>query len=109
MSTTDTSEKGLERLIEIGLVADAGYESGASANFDKSYCVDKPLLLRFLRSTQPNEIAKLEHSHGTLFEDKFLKDFLSKYSQKASLTYSGTALNRGRPHLPYTTKNPPPV
>lgn len=106
MSTTDTSEKGLERLIEASLVTEAGYERGDSADFDKAYCVDKPLLFRFLRSTQPNEIAKLEHSHGALFEDKFLKRLFDQIQSKGIIEVLRNGIKQGEATLSLYYKKP---
>ncbi len=73
MKTTDTSEKALEALIEASLLDEAIYVKGDPADYDKTYCVDKVQLLRFLRSSQPDELAKLEKSFGPLSEEKLLK------------------------------------
>ena len=79
MSTTDTSEKGLETLImrhltgEDGLfnsgttfVAEAplkptgnGWFAGTSASYSREYAVDPDQLFQFLKTSQPDEFAKL--------------------------------------------------
>jgi type I restriction enzyme, R subunit len=71
--TTDTTERGLEALIEASLINEAKYLRSESTDYDKTYCVDKVQLFHFLRATQPQEIARLEQAYGNLFEDKFLK------------------------------------
>ncbi len=70
---TDTSEKGLEALIEKSLLTESGYIKGQSSNYDRTLCLDKTLLLQFLRQTQPVQIAKLETHYGTRFEDKLFQ------------------------------------
>lgn len=59
MNFTDTKEKGFETLIVDWLVQHNGYEEGANSDYDKEYAIDETRLLRFLRDTQPTEIAKL--------------------------------------------------
>ena len=82
MNTTDTTERGLEALIEESLINEAQYVRGEYADYDRAHCVDKVQLLRFLRTTQPQEIAWLERSHGNLFEDKFLKRLFDQIRAK---------------------------
>lgn len=59
MIFSNTKESGLETLIVDWLVQHNGYEEGANSDYDKEYAVDETRLLRFLRDTQPTEIAKL--------------------------------------------------
>lgn len=59
MNFTDTKEKGFETLIVDWLVQHNGYEEGINTDYDKEYAIDETRLLRFLRDTQPTEIAKL--------------------------------------------------
>ena len=79
MSTTDTSEKGLESLIMRHLtgsdglfpaggsvVAEAkpaaagtGWFAGAPAAYDREFAVDTEQLFAFLKDSQPEEFAKL--------------------------------------------------
>ena len=59
MNFTDTKEKGFETLIVDWLVTHNGYEEGSNEDYDKEYAIDETRLLRFLRDTQPTEIAKL--------------------------------------------------
>lgn len=59
MSTSDTSEKGLESLIVGGLTSVAGYVLGDSKDYDRDHAVDIDKLLTFLQSTQPNVFNQL--------------------------------------------------
>lgn len=59
MNFTDTKEKGFETLIVDWLVTHNGYEEGSNEDYDKEYAIDETRLLRFLRDTQPTEVAKL--------------------------------------------------
>jgi len=70
MRTTDTSEKGLEALIEEYLCSEqAGYERAYSNEFDRGLCINKKHLFRFLQETQPEKHEKIL-KRG---EAKFLK------------------------------------
>lgn len=73
MNTTDTSEKGLEALIEKSLLTEAGYIKGQPSDYDRKYCIDKTQLLQFLHQTQPTQITKLETSYGKRFEEKLFQ------------------------------------
>ncbi len=56
------------------LVADEGYElRNAKADYHRALAMDKALVLRFVRSTQPEEWAKLEGHYTTAAEDTFFK------------------------------------
>lgn len=68
MKTSDTTEKGLEALIEDYLCSDAvGYEHAYSADYDRTLCLHKKDLLRFLEETQPEKLEVIR-KRG---EDKF--------------------------------------
>jgi len=73
MTSTDTSEKGLETLIEKSLIETSHYLKGQPNDYDRIYCIDKTKLLQFLRHTQPQEIAKLETKYQAKFEQKLLQ------------------------------------
>lgn len=68
----DTSERGLEALIERSLLEEAGYLKGDPADYDRAYCVDTAQLFAFLRATQPQRVARLEVAYGAQFEEKLL-------------------------------------
>lgn len=56
------------------LVAAEGYElRDAKAQYDRALAMDKVLVLRFVRSTQPDEWAKLEGHYTAAAEDTFFK------------------------------------
>jgi type I restriction enzyme R subunit len=71
--TTDTSEKGLEALIERSLILESGYEQSVQATYDRAYSVDKDKLFRFLEATQPVEFAQSGLGKGGVAEEKVLK------------------------------------
>ena len=59
MATTDTSEKGLEALIERSLIDEAGYAVGDPQDYDRDYAVDLVKLLAFLNATQTETVETL--------------------------------------------------
>ena len=77
--TTDTTERGLERLIctaltgsacEPGLLVErraaygVGWICGAPEDYDREYCLDLTQLAAFLRETQPEAAAALALGRG---------------------------------------------
>jgi len=54
MSSTDTTEKGLETLIVESLMSDAGYVQGDSPDYDRDHAVDLAQLRAFVTATQPD-------------------------------------------------------
>jgi len=76
--TTDTSEKGLEFLIEQSLVNESQYRQSYSADYDRDLCINKRLLFEFIKETQPA-------SYDTIVkrgEDKFLKRLYDEIRKK---------------------------
>lgn len=59
MIFTNTKENGFETLIVKWLTEHNNYEEGSNADYNKEYAIDETRLLRFLRDTQPTEVAKL--------------------------------------------------
>lgn len=60
------SEKEYQRYIIERLVTENGYIERKAAYFDRSFAIDRELLLRFLRETQPDTLAALTK----IFKDK---------------------------------------
>lgn len=70
MKTTDTSETGLEAIIEAHLCGDqTQYDRAYSTEYDRALCLNKKHLFRFLQETQPDKLETIL-KRG---EDKFLK------------------------------------
>lgn len=78
----DTSEKGLETLIETSLLNQAGYIKGQSHNYEPNYCIDKTLLLQFLNQTQPTQLDKLKTKFGQKFEQKLFERISKQIKDK---------------------------
>ena len=69
---TNTSEKGLEAHITQHLCLVNGFEERHFDQFNRTECVDEELLFKFLKETQPDEVAKLKQSHGNNFRQRIL-------------------------------------
>ncbi len=70
MKTTDTTERGLETLIEKHLCTEeVGYTQAFSTDYDRTLCLNTKQLFSFLEATQPDKLATIR-KRG---EDKFLK------------------------------------
>ncbi|MCT3921674.1 type I restriction endonuclease subunit R [Elizabethkingia anophelis] len=66
---TDTSEKGLENIIEKHLVEINNYRQSYSADYDRDLCINTKLLFEFLQNTQPHAFETIQ-KRG---KEKFLK------------------------------------
>lgn len=78
MQHTDTSEKGLETLIETHLCEVEQFARSYSNEYDRDLCLNKKQLAEFLRATQPEK-------YDTLLkrgEDKFLKRLSDQVKQR---------------------------
>ncbi len=70
MTFSDTSETGLEALIEKSLVEEAGYLTGNPHAYERETCLDAQQLLAFLEATQPQVLARLQARHGIKYAEK---------------------------------------
>jgi type I restriction enzyme R subunit len=57
---SQTNEQALENCIETALVEGARYEKGDPADFDREFAIDRDKFWRFLETTQPEELAKVQ-------------------------------------------------
>jgi type I restriction enzyme R subunit len=79
MKVSDTSESGLESLIENNLLSDKQkYKSSFSTDYNKELCLIPKLLFEFIKETQPEAYATI-NKRGA---DKFLKRVSSQIKQK---------------------------
>ena len=69
---TNTKESGLESLIVKWLVEQNGYEQGKSTDYDKGYALEPSRLIRFLKATQPDGVAKLQLETSAQKREQFL-------------------------------------
>ena len=76
--STDTSEKGLETIIEKHLVEVCGFRQSYSADYDRDLCINKRLLFEFIKQTQPIAFDTIV-KRG---EDKFIKRLAEQIKAK---------------------------
>jgi type I restriction enzyme R subunit len=69
LQTSDTSEKGLEAIIEKHLAEEASYRRAYSNEYDRDICINRRQLFEFLKETQPEKY-EIILKRG---EDSFLK------------------------------------
>lgn len=82
MDFANTKEAGFESLIVKYLVEQNGYEEGSNSGYDKEYAIDETRLLRFLRDTQPTEIAKLGIDASETKKRQFLNRLSSEITKR---------------------------
>lgn len=82
MSFTNIKESSFETLIVEWLVQHNGYEEGANSDYDKEYAIDETRLLRFLRDTQPTEIAKIGIDTSETKKRQFLNRLSSEITKR---------------------------
>ncbi len=126
--TTDTTERGLERLICTALTGHpcdpppkggkhrepearsggVGWTAGDPRDYDRSYCVDLRQLAEFLRATQPETAAALALAEDGPARRKFLARLQGEISKRGTIDVLRNGLRHG-PHeleLLYGTPSP---
>ncbi len=111
--TTDTTERGLERLICAALTGspcdrvqpgavgespidyNAGWACGDPSDYDREYCVDLVQLAAFLNATQPTTAARLEIDRDTPVRRKFLARLKSEVSKRGTVDVLRNGLKHG--------------
>ena len=76
--TTDTTEKGLEVIIEKSLLEQSLFRQAFSTDYDRDLCLNKRLLFEFIKETQPIAFETIV-KRG---EDKFLKRLTEQVKQR---------------------------
>ena len=118
MTITDTSERGLERLIctalaghpceppAAGTVAEppagyggVGWSDGNFHDYDREYCVDLVQLSAFLRATQPKAAESLGLSSDGPTRRKFLARLQGEISKRGSIDVLRHGIDHGSHHL----------
>ena len=116
--TTDTSERGLERLIcttlvghpceppATGTVAEppaeyggVGWSGGNFHDYDREYCVDLVQLSAFLRAIQPKAAASLGLSEDGPTRRKFLARLQGEIAKRGTIDVLRHGLDHGPHHL----------
>ena len=128
MTTTDTSERGLERLICTALTGDpcepgsvprdvvqerpavhgAGWVGGESGDYDREYCVDLRQLGIFLRATQRAAADALDLDHDGPTRRKFLARLQGEVSKRGTIDVLRHGLKHGALHIDLFYGTPSP-
>ena len=124
--TTDTSERGLERVIctaltgapcdppQRGIVRErpsiygAGWIYGDTEDYDREYCVDLAQLHAFLHATQPNAAESLDLGQDSPTRRKFLARLQGEITRRGTIELLRKGVKHG-PHqidLMYGTPSP---
>ena len=125
--TTDTSERGLERLICTALaghpceppvsgtaaVPPAGYggvgwSGGNFHDYDREYCVDLVQLAAFLRTTQPEAVESLGLSEDNPTRRKFLTRLQGEISKRGTIDVLRHGIRHGAHNLELFYGTPSP-
>ncbi len=125
--TTDTSERGLERLICIaltgmpcdppvpGVVAaraaaygGAGYFCGNPADYDREYAVDLAHLAAFLHGTQPDVASALDLNNASPARQKFLARLQGEITKRGVIDVLRNGVKHGQHHIDLFYGTPTP-
>ncbi len=116
--TTDTSERGLERLICEALTGDpcdppsggtvgeptpgyggVGWSPGNGRDYDREYCVDPVQLRAFLEATQPESAAALHLAEDCPARRKFLARLQGEINKRGAIEVLRHGIKHGPHHL----------
>ena len=125
---TDTSERGLERLICTALTGSpcdpgagptdavrerpaiyaAGWSCGTPEDYDREYCVDLAQLSAFLRETQPDAASALDLDQDGPTRRKFLARLQGEISKRGTIDVLRHGIKHGPHHLDLFYGTPSP-
>jgi type I restriction enzyme R subunit len=115
--TTDTSERGLERLICTALAGHpcdpprpgevierpatygTGWIGGVPEDYDREYCVDLAQLSFYLRETQPEVAESLDLDHDGPTRRKFLARLQGEITKRGTIDVLRHGIKHGPHHL----------
>ena len=125
--TTDTSERGLERLICEALTGDpcrpptsgtagvptpgyggVGWSPGNGRDYNREYCVDLVQLRTFLEATQPESAAALRLAEGCPTRRKFLARLQGQINKRGTIDVLRSGVKHGPHHLELFYGTPSP-
>ena len=126
MTTTDTTERGFERLIctaltghpcnrpQAGAVRErpatygVGWIGGDPNDYNREYCVDLAQLSAFLRETQPDVVEALDLGHDGPTRRKFLARLQGEITKRGTIDVLRHGIKHGPHHLDLFYGTPSP-
>jgi len=90
---TNIRESGLEDLIVGHLVTQNGYEQGVSADYNREYAVDEGRLFRFLETTQPEQMEKLDVRGSDMKRLQFLDRLRGEIAKRGVIDVLRNGIN----------------
>lgn len=84
MKKTDIRERKLEEAIEMHLAKTNGFVGRSPLQFDRELCLDRELLFRFIKTTQPVAWERLIEQHGDEVEERFIKRLVQEWENYLS-------------------------
>ena len=108
MTTTDTSERGLETLIVESLARDAGYVLGRSEDYDREHAVDLARLRAFVEATQPEAASALHLGEDCPARTQFLHRLQGEIAKRGVIDVLRGGLKHGAVHLDLFHGTPTP-
>lgn len=89
---TNTREIGFEEFIEQYLTTKNKYLQRLPSAYDKVLCLDKELVLEFVKKTQEKDWQKLSEIHGEFLEEKFFKRLDEEIKERGILDVLRTGI-----------------
>ena len=108
MTPTDTSEKGLESIIVVSLVEEAGYVQGDPQDYDREHAVDLAKLLQFLAATQPETFENLGIDQDGPKRTQFLHRLQGEIAKRGVVDVLRGGIKHGPAHVDLFYGTPPP-
>jgi type I restriction enzyme, R subunit len=122
VSPTDTSERGLERLIckgftgspcdpgppPAGTLGGFGWICGAPEDYDREYCVDLVQLTAFLTATQPDLLEALALTEDGPTRRKFLARLQGEITKRGTIDVLRQGIKHGPHHVDLFYGTPSP-
>lgn len=99
MSTTDTSEKGLEALIVRDLCTGGGYVQGQPTDYNRDIAVDMVQLLAFLQATQSTVVSALELAIEGIKRTQFLHRIQGEIAKRGVVDVLRKGVSHGPAHV----------
>lgn len=105
--TTDTSEKGLENIIERDLLA-AGWLPGDRKDYDRDYCIDREQLRAFVLATQPKLAEAFDLANDSPTRRQFFARLEKEIGSRGVIDVLRRGIGNGRHDLTLFFATPSP-